>query len=57
MTFLYQWRVGVRRSGKDDRWCGFNALISPREEGRWDEVLLKDEEESASSYWLHGKET
>jgi hypothetical protein len=33
MTFLWQWRVRVRRSRKDGRrwWCRFNASVSGRE--------------------------
>jgi hypothetical protein len=35
MTFLYQWKVGVGRSGEDDR--------------RRDKILLKDKAEISSS--------
>jgi hypothetical protein len=51
MTFLKQWRVGVRRSGEGGQrwWCGFNASISAREGRRWDEALLEDDAEVVSS--------
>jgi hypothetical protein len=34
MTFLWQWRVGVRLSaeGGHRQWCRFNASVSAREE-------------------------
>jgi hypothetical protein len=50
--------VGVGRSGEGDLlwWCGFNTLVSAREEMRQDEALPKDEVEPASSSWLNGKE-
>jgi hypothetical protein len=50
--------VGVRRfrEGSLRRCCGFNALVSVREERRWDKALLEDEAEAASSSWLNRKE-
>jgi hypothetical protein len=56
MTFLQQWRVGVRLSGEGGRrrWCGFNASISAREGRQWYEALLEDEVKVASLSWLHG---
>jgi hypothetical protein len=58
MTFLWQWRVIVERSGEgyQQRWCEFNALILAREGRRRDETLPKDEVEATSSPWLHRKE-
>jgi hypothetical protein len=58
MTFLYQWRIGVGRSGEGDRWwrCGFNASVLAREGRRRDEALPKDEAEAASSSWLNREE-
>jgi hypothetical protein len=52
MTFLYQWRVKIERSGEGDRWpwCGFNASVSAREGRRQDEVLPEDEAEAASMF-------
>jgi hypothetical protein len=48
--------IGRSRMGGRRWWCGFNASILAREGRRWDEALSKDEEEVASSSWLHGKE-
>jgi hypothetical protein len=49
--------VGVGWSGEGDRWwwCGFNASVSALDGRQWDEVLSKDEAETASSFWLHAK--
>jgi hypothetical protein len=57
MTFLQQWRVGVRLSKEGGRrqWCRFNALVLAQEGRRCDEVLLEDKVEAASSSRLHGK--
>jgi hypothetical protein len=58
IIFLYQWRVGVRRSkeGSLRWWCKFNALISARKERRRDKALPEDEAEATSSSCLNRKE-
>jgi hypothetical protein len=58
ITFLYQWRVGVRRSleGGWQRGCKFNASISDQEGRLWDKALLEYEVEITSLSWLYGKE-
>jgi hypothetical protein len=58
MIFVWQWRVGVRQSGKGGRrwWCRFNASILAREVRRRNKALSEDKVEAASSSWLHGKE-
>jgi hypothetical protein len=58
IIFLYQWRVGVGRSGEDSlrQWWWFNASVSTREGRRQNKALPEDEVEVASSSWLNGKE-
>jgi hypothetical protein len=49
--------VGIRsRKGSLWQWYEFNALVSVREERRWDKVLPKDEAETASSSCLNMNE-
>jgi hypothetical protein len=45
ITFLYQWRVGVRRfeeAGRQ-RWCKFSVLVSAREGRQRNDALPEDE--------------
>jgi hypothetical protein len=50
--------VGVGQSGEGDQlwWCGFNALVSPREGRQWIEALPEDEAETTRSSLFNGKE-
>jgi hypothetical protein len=58
ITFLYQLRVGDRRSEECGRWwwCEFNTSVLAQEGRRQDETLPEDEVMATSSSWLNGKE-
>jgi hypothetical protein len=50
--------VRVERSGEGNirQWCEFNVSILTQEGRRQDRVLLEDEAEATSLFWLNRKE-
>jgi hypothetical protein len=57
ITFLQQWRVWVKLSGKGgwQQCCRFNASILSRDERWWDQTLNEDEANAVNSSYLNGK--